>query len=418
MKKIKLFTGVASILFMMLLLIGSQKITAFAANYGPIEDVGYVGRDGSIYNPIIIFNKCGRIGRTWTEYNGDGTVYSDKHEHTLVRTDFSCGKEKYELMKCYLENGDPEVAYFINVDIDTGEHKFVETKRVNPSGGKDGYIEKTCTRCGDVIKEILPAQVDDNSETGNESGGNNNTDGTTNPDSDKTKEPTDHSSVTKISISQAKVTLKKGIYLYDGKYKKPQIASVILGKKKLKKGSDYIVTYKNNKKAGKASVIITGCGAYCDTCKKNFWIMKKGEKLTPSGSKNVYTITSGSTVAMKKTTATGKITIPSKITVKGTTFKVTSIAAGALKGNSKVTSVTIPATVTTIGKQAFYGTAIKDFKIYGNLSSVGAKAFYNKGGKCTYTIYSTGKKKYNAIVKKIKNSSNKKSKLTFKYKKK
>ncbi len=419
MKKSKMFARFVSALFIMLMLIGSQKITAFAAKYGPVENVGYVGKEGAIYKPILNWNICGRIGRTWTEWNGDGTVYSDKHEHTIVRTDFSCGQEKYTLMKCYLENGDPEVGYYIVADIDTGEHVFVETKRVYPSGGKDGYIEKTCTRCGDVITECLPAESDENSGTENESDGRNNQDGTTDSDSNNPQQPTDDpSTVAKISISQAKVTLKKSLYIYDGAYKKPQVTSVVLNKKTLNKGTDYTVTYANNKKAGTASVIITGCGAYCDTCKKDFRIVKKGEKITPSGSKHVYTITGNNTVAFKGTSATGIIKIPSKIKAYGVTFKVTSIAAGALKGKSEVTGLTIPASVTSVGKNAFDGTAISNVKIYGNLTTIRAKAFYNKGGKCTYTIYSTGKKKYNAIVKKIKASSNTKSKLTFKYKKK
>jgi hypothetical protein len=389
---------------------------------GGMKEIGiYISKAGVEYYPIKT-NTCNKYPIGWS----DDTGYHElPHEHKLILEEFECGGQKIKLYECDYGVGVPnynlELCYVAYIDIDTGEHQYTDTV-YPPANGEKGYIHYKCTRCGYEYKFYYDGDSPNQEGTGDDTPTDPVTPGDgTNDDSSQTgyQNPTDdHSSPARISISQAKVTLKNNIYLYDGKLKKPQVKSVILGEKTLKKGSDYIVTYENNKKAGEARVIITGCGAYCDTCKKNFRIVKKGEKLTPSGSKEVYTVTGSNTVALKKSNSTGNIKIPSKITVKGNTFKVTSIAAGALKNNGKVTGVTIPATVTSIGNNAFYGTKINSVKIYGNLSSVGTKAFYNKGGKCTYTIYSTGKKKYNAIVKKIKASSNTKSKLTFKYKKK
>lgn len=58
-------------------------------------------------------------------------------------------------------------------------------------------------------------------------------------------------------VKAAKISTRK----YTGKAVKPTV-TLTDGKYKLKKGVDYTVTYKNNKKKGTASVIITGKGIY------------------------------------------------------------------------------------------------------------------------------------------------------------
>lgn len=37
------------------------------------------------------------------------------------------------------------------------EHAFCETNRLEPTQGEDGYVEYTCEKCGQVMREILPA---------------------------------------------------------------------------------------------------------------------------------------------------------------------------------------------------------------------------------------------------------------------
>ncbi len=71
--------------------------------------------------------------------------------------------------------------------------------------------------------------------------------------------------------------------VYTSKYIKPTI-TVKLNGVKLVKGTDYTVTYKNNKSVGKATVTIKGIGAYEGTITKTFKINPKGttiSKLTP-----------------------------------------------------------------------------------------------------------------------------------------
>ncbi len=76
-----------------------------------------------------------------------------------------------------------------------------------------------------------------------------------------------------VSISKAKVTNIK-TKTYNGKAQ-TQSPKVVLDGKVLKKGTDYTLSYKNNKKVGTATVIITGKGKYSGTITKNFKIKGK-----------------------------------------------------------------------------------------------------------------------------------------------
>ena len=79
--------------------------------------------------------------------------------------------------------------------------------------------------------------------------------------------------VKKTSIKTAKVSAIKA-KSYTGKAIKPAV-TVKLGKKTLKKGTDYTVTYKNNKAVGKATVTVKGKGSYTGTITKTFKINPK-----------------------------------------------------------------------------------------------------------------------------------------------
>ena len=54
---------------------------------------------------------------------------------------------------------------------------------------------------------------------------------------------------------------------------------------------------------------------------------------------------------------TGSVTIPESFTYNGVTYRVTSIGNWAFENCSGLTSITIPNSVTSIGTDAFYGTA-------------------------------------------------------------
>jgi hypothetical protein len=80
--------------------------------------------------------------------------------------------------------------------------------------------------------------------------------------------------IVKKSITGFKSVLSFESAAYDGKEKKPSV-TIKNGSVKLIKGTDYTVSYKNNKNAGTASVIITGIGNYFGELKSSFVISPK-----------------------------------------------------------------------------------------------------------------------------------------------
>ncbi len=92
------------------------------------------------------------------------------------------------------------------------------------------------------------------------------------------------------SIAKAKVT-GVNAKTYTGKAL-TQSLTVKLGSITLKKGTDYKVTYKNNKSVGTASVTVTGTGKYTGTVTKTFKINPKGTSLKKvAAGKKAFTAT-------------------------------------------------------------------------------------------------------------------------------
>ena len=159
-----------------------------------------------------------------------------------------------------------------------------------------------------------------------------------------------------ISLAKASITGLKA-KAYTGK-RINQLPVVKLGSKTLKKGTDYAVSYKNNKNVGTATVTITGKGNYGGTAKATF-------KITRAANKAAIGKTS-----VKKTFTTSK-----------------------LKKKEKV--VTLPKVTTKSGK-AKWRVVTKDKK--GVLTLKSGKVQVKKGAKKgTYTI------KLRARVAKTKN---------------
>ncbi|MGN0368690.1 MAG: leucine-rich repeat protein, partial [Wujia sp.] len=107
--------------------------------------------------------------------------------------------------------------------------------------------------------------------------------------------------------------------------------------------------------------------------------IKAGDTATVKGSsykvtsvknnKKTVTYTAGD----KKAT---KITVPATVTINGTVYKVTAIADKAFSGCSKLTTVTISSNVISIGKNAFSGCKkLTKVTIGKNVKTIGANAF-------------------------------------------
>jgi len=205
------------------------------------------------------------------------------------------------------------------------------------------------------------------------------------------------------TLTKATATLSRTSYTYNGDIKKPGVVVKWNGKS-LKNGTDYKVTYKNNRNIGTATVVVTGIGNYKDSISKEFKItVNVGTKFTAKNQN--YKITN---VAKKEVAFTGiknvsakTITIPKTIKYGGVSFKVTSIADNALKNKKKLTKVTIESNVKTIGKNAFYGcknlkTIIVKSK---NIKSVGKSAFKGINTKAKIKVPAAKFNTYKRIMK-------------------
>ena len=167
------------------------------------------------------------------------------------------------------------------------------------------------------------------------------------------------------SIESAKVTLSKTSYTYTGKAKKPSV-TVKLSGKTLKKGTDYTVSYKNNKKVGKATVKITGINKYGGTISKTF-------KIKP------------------KATAVKTLTSPMKAQLKVTYNKVKGatgyqVTYSTSKKFTKATTKTV--TVKGAGKLSKTVKSLKKGKAY----YVKVRAYKTVSGTKYYSSYTAAKK--------------------------
>jgi len=170
-----------------------------------------------------------------------------------------------------------------------------------------------------------------------------------------------------VDISKAKVTLNKTSYTYTGSAFKPTVKVVVSGKK-LKKNTDYKVSYKNNTNAGKATVVIKGKGNYTGTVKKTFTIKKAAVSFSKTSASYKYSTikTKAKSFNLLKSTKYGKVTVSYKsygkisktkckkyisVTSKG---KVT-VKKGAPKGVYKF--------VVTVASNTNYNKASKSIKV-------------------------------------------------------
>ena len=132
--------------------------------------------------------------------------------------------------------------------------------------------------------------------------------------------------------------------------------------------------------------------------------LKTGEKITDKFTGAVYKVTGKNTVEyVKATSKKASRTIPSTVKLKGIRCQVTSIAAKAFKGDTKIKTVVIPSTVRKIGKEAF--AKCKNLKkiaiktTYLSSKKVGANAFKGIHAKATIKVPKKQKKAYQRLLK-------------------
>lgn len=152
--------------------------------------------------------------------------------------------------------------------------------------------------------------------------------------------------------------VKVGNKVYTGKKLKPAV-TVTIGDKTLENGRDYTVSYKNNKKVGKATVTITGTGDYTGTKKASFII--KPKKVTVSSAKSTKT----KTVKIKWKKSAGGVTgyqvqtaLNKKFTKSKTSYKVkkASTVSKTIKKLKKGKTYYVRVRAyKTVGKTTYYG---------------------------------------------------------------
>jgi len=105
------------------------------------------------------------------------------------------------------------------------------------------------------------------------------------------------------------------------------------------------------------------------------------------------------TGTVKKTAKTA--TVPATVKIEGKSYKVTSIAANAFKNNKKLTKVTIPKGIKTIGANAFAGCKnLKTIVVKSTtITKVGKNAFKGINPKAKIKVPNSKKKAYKKLFK-------------------
>lgn len=137
--------------------------------------------------------------------------------------------------------------------------------------------------------------------------------------------------------------------------------------------------------------------------------VKKGKKLTDSKGA-IYKVTSDKTgsptveYSAAAKGAKGTITIPARVTIKGVTYKVTSVGASACRNRAGITKVIIGKNVTKIGNRVFSGckklkkVIIKTTKL--TESTVGSNAFSGISSGVVVKVPESKVKAYRKLFKK------------------
>lgn len=166
----------------------------------------------------------------------------------------------------------------------------------------------------------------------------------------------------KKKISFTDISLAANSYYYSGKKISPAV-TVYDGKSKLKEGTDYTVTYKNNTNIGKATVTVTGKGKYTGTKSLSFKIVPKKTAIKSKSSpkkgklKVTYSKVSGVT-GYQITCATNSGFTKNK--VSKSSAKLTKTISGLKSGKTYYVKVR---TYKTVGGVKYYSPYTKAVKV-------------------------------------------------------
>ncbi len=183
-----------------------------------------------------------------------------------------------------------------------------------------------------------------------------------------TKAPTP-TPVRAVRIASAALKTKAdGKLVYNGKARKPEV--IVKAKaggklKTLKKGTDYTLTYKSNKKVGTATIVVKGKGKYTGTRKVTFKILPKGTSISSvKGGNGKFTAKwkkqAVQTTGYQLSYSTAKnMTGAKNVRVKGT-GKLSRTVKGLKKGKTYYVRVR---TYRTVNGKNYYSAWSKKVKV-------------------------------------------------------
>ena len=179
----------------------------------------------------------------------------------------------------------------------------------------------------------------------------------------------------------------------------------------LKAGVDYSITYKNNVKAGKAQVVITGKGGYKGTVVKTFGIVISKNKVYTVGCLK-YRVTNAATNGSGTVTLTGStltkanvkftiLSVKSTVIIGGVRFKVTAIGANAFNGYTHLKSLVITDGIKVIGDKAFYGCkSLTTVKLGNSIKVADSQVFTGIAAKPVVTVPAAKVSSYKTMFRK------------------
>ena len=185
--------------------------------------------------------------------------------------------------------------------------------------------------------------------------------------------------ITKIDLSSCQAVLTDEPLIFTGKAQKPAIV-VKNGQTVLKEGTDYTLTYKNNKAVGTGKAVIKGIGNYAGKQELAFKITYpgKGTVLKAKNGTKYLVVKARKTVSYKAPASklVTTVTIPAAVKIEGVKYTVVSVDANALKNCRKLKKVTIGENVTAIGNNVFQNCkALTAVTIPAAVRSIGKSAF-------------------------------------------
>lgn len=294
---------------------------------------------------------CTRCGDTYTEViKTKGHVY----KRTVVAAD--CETDGYTLVECMECHDSFKEGY-----VGAKGHTIVTDKAVAATCTTAGKTEGShCSVCGKVIKaqteikakgHVAGDWITDKAAAVGVKGRKHRSCMVCGA----VVESADIPALSPKSISSASVSLSIATYSFDGKFKTPSV-TVKLGSTALRKGIDYVVSYRNNKNVGKATVVITGKGLYAGTITRTFVInpaKQEIQKLTAK-SKGFYIdyVAKGHATGYEIQYATNSSFSGAKKTVI-TSNKTDKVTVSKLSGNKKY--YVRVRTYTTVNGIKYYG---------------------------------------------------------------